>query len=128
MGSDCAPRSGQANRRRQQSYIDSIQAWQAECDQFEPVEDGDITLEELESEELPWEEPIEQTESATRVSLAPLLLLLCQLVFVLLALPVVLVGGILQATVFGIDKLADWLASPKPGHWGNIQAMILAVP
>ena len=163
----------EGDRRRKQSYIDAIQAWQADVDfdslldtalavnrgeiteeealeisnatladasplvqaiveavnSSQHVEDADISVEELEAEELSWQETVEQEESPVEsTGFAPMLLLIIQTVLVILALPLVLVGGILKAAAWGIEKLADWLASPKPGRWGSIQSLVLAIP
>ena len=146
------------DRRRKQSYIDSITAWQAECGDFESVmtdedfddlldlalsvnrgelteeEAGitltettveeDISLEELEAEQLPWEQP-----AASEVGFAPMLLLLVNLVLVMLALPVVLIGGLLKAIAFGLERLFDYLANPRRGGAvGFAQTLVLAIP
>ena len=119
------------DRRRKQSYVDSITAWQAECGDFEPAmteEDFDdlldralsINRDELTTEEagVTVTEVTEQEIPAGETSFAPILLLVCQLVLVLMALPIVLTGGLLRAIAFGIVRLANWLAMPKHGCWG----------
>ena len=111
----------EGDRRRKQSYIDSITAWQSEGGEFEPAEEN-ISIEELESFELPWEQP-----AASEVGFAPILLLVFQTVLVLLALPIILVGGLVRAIAHGLEKLFDWLAMPKQGRWGDFQALVLAV-